>query len=204
MSTTPIDANTFNFLNFDEAGQEKACVVLQEHSDIAQISIQGNANDPLFVSTLGHILKLKCPVIPNRVSESSEFALLAVAPHDWLLIAQPGQEHRLLFQLRDGLGDQECSISDLTGGQTVISIGGKHAADVLAKGTALDFGPDFFSPFRCALSQMADMSVLIRRGSLDNQFDIMVRRSGAGYLWMWLQEAAKEFAPLMLARELNF
>ena len=67
------------------------------------------------------------------------------------------------------------------------------AAALLAKGCTLDFHPRVFSAGQCAQSGLAKTSVLIAMVDDRPTFDVIVRRSFAEYLALWLQHSGAEF-----------
>jgi len=86
-------------------------------------------------------------------------------------------------------------VNDLSGGQTVIHIAGRHALDVLAKGTPLDV--ERLAAGACAQTHLAKANVCMRpRVDADSAltaYELIVRRSFADYLWRWLEDAASEY-----------
>ena len=72
-------------------------------------------------------------------------------------------------------------------------INGPRVRDVLAKGCTLDFHPAEFEVGACAQSGLAKANILI--GLIDEKpvFEIVVRRSFAEYLVLWLEHAATEY-----------
>jgi sarcosine oxidase subunit gamma len=68
---------------------------------------------------------------------------------------------------------------------------------VLAKGCPLDLHPRAFPPGACAQSLLAKVAVLIHLQDDDRargpSFDVYVARSFAHYLWMWLEDAGREY-----------
>ena len=100
--------------------------------------------------------------------------------------------------MESALGDIHSSVTDQTGGQTIIRISGPSARDLLAKGCTLDLHPTVFGPGRCAQTMVAKAMATIVYIDDAPTFDLMVRRSFAEYLRVWLQDAALEYG---LARQ---
>jgi sarcosine oxidase subunit gamma len=50
-----------------------------------------------------------------------------------------------------------------------------------------------FGVDRCAQSHLAKAPILIRQVDESPSFEIVVRRSFADYLWVWLEDAASEY-----------
>ena len=86
------------------------------------------------------------------------------------------------------------AVTDITGGQTVISVTGPAARDVLAKGCPLDLHPTVFKPTHCAQTLLAKANVVIRCIDDDSpSFELIVRRSFAEYAAGWLEDAGVEY-----------
>ena len=87
------------------------------------------------------------------------------------------------------------SLVDLSGGQTVIRIGGPAWRDVLGSACTLDLHPRAFEASRCAQTVLAHINVLLIHVDDDERgeaLDIVVRRSFSDHLLHWLIDAAKE------------
>ena len=67
-----------------------------------------------------------------------------------------------------------------------------RAVDVLREGCSLDFHPRVFRPGLCAQTTVAKAGVLIYYVDQEPTIDLIVRRSFAEYLALWLQDAALE------------
>jgi sarcosine oxidase subunit gamma len=84
------------------------------------------------------------------------------------------------------------AIVNVSGGQTIVHLTGKHALDVLMKSTCYDVHELNFHTGKVITSTLAQAQVIIRRLDSD-QFELVIRRSFADYIWMWLRDAAAEF-----------
>ena len=116
-----------------------------------------------------------------------------LGPNEWLVVCRISDGPDLMAGLRESLSGQHASVTDVTGGQIAMQLSGTGVRDVLAKGCTLDFHPDIFTVGNCAQSGLAKANVLI--GLVDDQptFEIVVRRSFAEYLALWLRHAAGEY-----------
>ena len=85
------------------------------------------------------------------------------------------------------------SVTDVTGGQTVITLRGPSARDVLAKGCPLDLHPLVFQPGDCAQTLLGKANVIIRCVDDSPSYELIVRRSFADYAALWLHDAALEY-----------
>lgn len=126
------------------------------------------------------------------MAEGRELSALWLGPDEWLLLTQQDQEAGIIHTLREALGGLFAAVTDISSGQTVINIRGEDARDVLAKGCSLDLHRRVFGPGRCAQTHIAKAAVLISLRDESPSFDLIVRRSFAEYLGLWLRDAAQE------------
>ena len=83
-----------------------------------------------------------------------------------------------------------------TGDQATIGKGlvikGERAADLLAKGSALDLHPKYFPVGACGAAGYARLRTILWKTSA-MEFELLVGRSYARSLWEWLIDAAAEY-----------
>ena len=84
------------------------------------------------------------------------------------------------------------SIVDVSGGQTVLSLSGQGAREVLMKGAAVDVHDSAFPVGKVVGTAIAKSSGMIVRTG-DDSYELLIRRSFANYLWDWLSDACQEF-----------
>jgi sarcosine oxidase subunit gamma len=116
-----------------------------------------------------------------------------LGPDEWLIVTSINGTRELVTELREALSGQHASVAELSGGQIAMRINGPRVRDVLAKGCTLDLHPAEFAVGACAQSGLAKANVLIGRFDEESGFEIVVRRSFAEYLALWLEHAAAEF-----------
>jgi sarcosine oxidase subunit gamma len=174
-------------------GDSSAAVTLTERALLGKVGLRGDASDPAFVQTIASVLGASPPISPNTVTRGSEATLLWLGPDEWLAVTSPGKEADAIARLDGAFAGRHASAIDVSDARTTIRLAGPRAADVLAKGCPLDLHPHVFAPGTCAQSSIAKASVLIHRLDEPPAFDIYVAASFAEYLWVWLQDAAREF-----------
>ena len=172
---------------------EKAGVHLRERPFLGHLNLRGDPTDQDFLRAAAAALGGSLPLEPNTVKESGELTVMWLGPDEWLLVTPPGREAETAEALHDSLGEIVASVTDVSGGQTVINISGGHARDALAKGCTLDLHPRVFGPGRCAQSLIAKAAVVIRQVDDSPSFDVIVRRSFADYLALWIEDATQEY-----------
>ena len=86
------------------------------------------------------------------------------------------------------------AVIDISDSRTIIALSGKRARDLLAKGSGLDLHPRQFAPGQCAQSFLAKVKVALLQLDDTPSYHIVVERSVAEYLFLWLADAAREFS----------
>ena len=115
-----------------------------------------------------------------------------MGPGQWLAVSETlGNETlaRDLAQRLKGLA----SISDQSGGRTVLRISGPRARDVLAKGLPIDLDPRAFPLGSAATSTISLMGVQLWQTGDPQSYDIAIFRSVSQSFWRWLTASAAEF-----------
>ena len=183
----------FNAAEPSVSQSDRIGVQLSERPFLGHLNLRGNPADLAFLQGVERVLGFGLPLKPNTVAESRELAALWLGPDEWLLLTPPDREGAIAQALRDSLGTVFLAIVDISSGQTVINIRGNLAREVLAKGCSLDLHPRHFYPGRCAQTHIAKATVLIRQQDDTPSFDLVVRRSFAEYLALWLKDSAQEY-----------
>ena len=175
----------------DDPGE--ASVLMCERAHLGKINLRGDPEPGEFRTAVEGVLGFGLPVEPNTVSAGGGLHLLWLGPDEWLLVAPPGEEAKLLQSLSAVIGEVHAAITDVTDSRAVIGLSGPNVRDVLAKGCSLDLHPRVFGPGRCAQSLLAKASILLHQTDEAPRFDIYVARSYADYLWRWLEDAGTEY-----------
>lgn len=113
-----------------------------------------------------------------------------LGPDEWLVLSKSAID---VARWRDRLEPAGGSLVDLSHGYVCLHVSGKPVREVLAKGCTLDLHPDIFRHGDCAQTGISRTAVLIARAAGENSFVLVVRRSFAEYLALWLRRAAAEF-----------
>ena len=167
---------------------------LGECQSLQLVNLRGYPDDQLFQQQVNEALGIRLPIRPNTVTQDGPLRVCWLGP-DWWLVMAPASDETLQERLGAALAHQHTSLSDLTGGQTLIEIGGRTARDVLASACTLDLHPTQLPVGCCAQTQLAHTVVLIVPTIQEPEqavVDIVVRRSFAEHLVRWLMDAAGE------------
>jgi sarcosine oxidase subunit gamma len=170
-----------------------AGVIVRERAFLGHLNLRGSAQDAIFVGTVSDVLGDGLPLVPNTVTDVRGLTMYWLGPDEWLLVTPDERKAAVESALRNALASVRSAVTDVSGGQTLLQLHGRHARDVLAKGCPIDLHPRAFSIGQCAQSHLAKAPILI--GQIETQpcFELIFRRSFADYLWTWLETAAAEY-----------
>jgi sarcosine oxidase subunit gamma len=170
---------------------------LGERQGLGKIDVRGDPHDRAFIAAVGRVLDLLLPSESCTSASKEQISALWLGPDEWLVTCPAGEVTRLQSSLREALADIHAAITDVTDGRVALRVAGPSAREVLAKGTPLDLHPRAFPPGSCAQSLLTKAAVLIHLLEDDPErgpsFDVYVARSLAQYLWMWLEDAGREY-----------
>jgi sarcosine oxidase subunit gamma len=113
------------------------------------------------------------PMTPNRVAGDA----LWLSPDEWLVLGGCEEDYPNAWAAVDVSANRVC-----------LELSGKGAADVLARGCALDLHPTVFPPGTCAQTLFARTQVILYRSD-EHVFRLLVRPSYADYLREWFTDA---------------
>ena len=167
---------------------ERSTVTVEVLPGQDAINLRGDPADEKFVSAANKVLRQELPLQANTVSAGIS-KIYWLGPDEWLVVTPAGERPTLPTLLEDALSGMHASLNVVTGGQVAIKLHGDNAVDVLAQGCTLDLHPQVFQTGQCAQTGLAKASILISKGDDAPVFDIIVRRSFAEYLALWLQHA---------------
>lgn len=183
-------------LEHSTALPDSAGVKLSQQVLPGLINLRGQPDAEAFVPSVAEILGGDPPLTPNTTALYGDVTLCWLRPDEWLVMIPDADNVAMLLAALQQI-DGYTAVTDVSGGYAVISLSGSQARQVLAKGCTLDLHPRQFTTGRCAQSLLAKADVLlIAKG--EDEFEIVVRRSFADYLWQWLVDAADEYGLAVL------
>ena len=171
---------------------DKSSVVIEINPHLDYINLRGDPTDKKFLSKASEILRQDLPLATNTTSAGLSM-IYWLGPDEWLIVTPAEVRPTLPTLLDDALHGMHVSMNVLTGGQVAMRISGEHAAALLAKGCTLDLHPKTFSAGQCAQTGLAKAGILLSKVDDIPTFDVIVRRSFAEYLAVWLEHAGTEF-----------
>ena len=163
-----------------------------ERALLGYVNLRGDHTNPLFAASIRSVLGFNVPAVPNTFASQEVYTAVWLGPNEWLIITQSKEESALIERLRRSLTGIHSSVTDVSGGQTVLRLSGPHVRDVLAKGCTLDLHSRSFGPGQCAQTNIAHAAVTLLQIDDSPTYEVVVRRSFAGYLALWIEDAATE------------
>lgn len=169
-----------------------AGVIARILPELGHINLRGNPMYAGFVAAASNTLGQELPVSANTMTIGSH-RVFWLGADEWLIVTSIVDTLSLVVRLRESFSGHHASVTDVSGGQITLRLAGPSVRHVLAKGCTLDFHQDKFNVGVCARSGLAKANVLI--GLVDDQpvYEIVVRRSLAEYLVLWIRHAASEY-----------
>ncbi|MFT4994555.1 MAG: sarcosine oxidase subunit gamma [Paraglaciecola sp.] len=166
-------------------------VILREAKLLGHVNLRGNANNPDFLNGVKSVLDLDLPLSPCTSTQNANTTIMWLSPDEWLIIVDGGAEAAVEDKLRQSLSGH-FAVSDISGAQTMLEISGKDCLALLQKSIGYDLHLDSFPINKVIGTALAKSSAHIRRTGEFN-FQLIIRRSFADYIWLWLQHSSKEY-----------
>ncbi|EIK52280.1 sarcosine oxidase subunit gamma [Stutzerimonas stutzeri TS44] len=172
-------------------GHPNAGIRLREKKLRGHLTLRGDARNPAFVRGVKAATGMELPVALTLVADG-ETSLQWMGPDEWLLIVPQGEEFATEQRLREALVGQHIQVVNVSGGQTLLELSGEQVRDVLMKSTSYDVHPSSFPVGKAVGTNFAKTQLVIRH-TAEDVWELLVRRSFADYIWLWLQDACAEY-----------
>lgn len=156
------------------------------------INLRGNPDDAAFGAAASAALGLALPVQACTSTANAVCRVVWAGPDDWFVIAPKGQADVIASRLRKALAGVHHAVTDVSCGYTVLQLDGPMARDVLAQGCPLDLHPRAFQPGASAGSHFFKASIWLWQTDASPSFELLVRRSFMGYVWLMLERCTQE------------
>ena len=128
----------------------------------------------------------------SRAVHGPSVSFIGYGPGQWLAVSEASAGEALARELGERLRGL-ASISDQSGGRTVLRVSGPRARAVLAKGLPIDLHPRAFETGSAATSTISLMGVQIWQVDDAPTYDLAIFRSVSASFWHWLTASAGEF-----------
>ena len=156
-------------------------------SSKAIINVRGNAHDPAFVQAVQSALGVALPVEACSTLGTNLLRIVWAGPDDWFVIAQAGQENKLMQQLQQALSGQHCAVTDVSSGYFLITLEGPQARDLLSQGCPMDFHARVFQPGRAVGTHFFKVGVYLWQRDEKPAYEMLVRRSFVDHFWQLIE-----------------
>ena len=137
------------------------------------------------------------PLLRSAVAGGVE--VLGVGPDEWLLLAPPERAEALAQELRAALAGLHHAVVVISDRMTGLVVGGARARDVLSAGCAIDLHPAEFPAGATTRTLLGKATIVLRRPQDADSYEIWVNGSFAPYVWLFLENAAREFGVVIPA-----
>ncbi|GGX57105.1 sarcosine oxidase subunit gamma [Saccharospirillum salsuginis] len=165
-------------------------VFLWEDALKTHLVLRGDANNADFRQGIEAATGLDLPEALQS-TQSDDWALGWIAPDEWLLTGPGDQAFAMETTLRKHLSGHYAVIN-VSGGQTLVRLAGPEARSVLMKSCPYDVHDRNFPIGKIVNTVLAKSQATIRRLG-ENDWELVVRRSFADYIWRWLMDASGEY-----------
>jgi methylglutamate dehydrogenase subunit D len=128
----------------------------------------------------------------SRVAQGPDVSFVGYGRGQWLAVSETLKGDELARDLSSRLKGL-ASISDQSGGRTVLTVSGPRARDVLAKGLPIDLDPRAFPLGSAVTSAIALMGVQLWQSNDTRSYDVAIFRSVSESFWRWLTASAAEY-----------
>ena len=166
---------------------------IEEKPFLGYINLRGRADNTAFLAAALKVLGCEPPTTANTVVESGEYRIYWLGPDEWLIVTPAGREGELKAALLKALDGVFSAVVDNSSGLTMLQVTGTYAAALLATDCPLDLHPRAFKPGQCAQTRLARAGMMVSPLAHEDGFEVIIRRSFADYLLLWLQDAAIAF-----------
>lgn len=175
------------------ATPEGAGVCLRERALLGHLILRGHFADDTFRAGAEAAVGVPLPLIMGRLSRDAALGVSVqwMSPDEWLVVVPPGEEYAVELRLRQALRGHY-AVMQVSGAQTLLELSGPRAREVLMKSAGYDFHPRNFPVGKAISTTFAKSTAVIRRVG-ETQWELIMRRSFADYLYQWLLDASEEY-----------
>lgn len=178
-------------------GPQQGGIYLRENKLQGHLTLRCNPANTKQLAAVERVLGLALPLQPLTSVENGGYSIRWMSPDEWLIIV-PGQEtFAVETKFRDEMGDHY-SLVNSSGGSTILEVSGVNVVEMLKKCTPIDLHSSEYPIGKVVSTLFAKSSAIIRRTG-EQSFELVIRRSFADYIWLWLQDASSEYGLVIKA-----
>ena len=156
------------------------------------IELRGTPEEE-FLSAVRQLTDVTPPKGSPQTALRNGLTCFWMGPDRWWLISEGAPLLPSANELRQSLAAFEASAVEIGEAFTGFAVSGPNARDVLAKGCTIDLHPRAFHTGAVVQTNLGKAQVALFQIDED-AYRIYIRRSFAEYLWLWLEDAAAEYA----------
>jgi sarcosine oxidase subunit gamma len=175
-----------------EGNRSETALVAQWRDGLAILNLRGQPDDRAFLQAAQAALGAALPTEPCRTSQAGALRIVWAGPDDWFVIGSGGHAESLAARLRGATAGLHAAVTDVGSGYRVLRLMGPPVREVLAQGCPLDLHPRAFGMGACAGTHFFKASVWLWQAGDAPGFELLVRRSFAGYVGLMLERATME------------
>ena len=170
-------------------------LAIKERPFLGYVNVRGSSSNAIFSAATKKVLGVALPIQANTFIENNGDTILWLGPNEWLIVTPQENTVALVSKLEQALGSTFSAVNDVSGGSTMIEISGEKAQALLLKGCPIDLHHSVFSSGQCAQTVIAKTNMTLWSSEADRKliYTLIVRRSFADYLGLWLLDAAREY-----------
>lgn len=172
-------------------GPQQGGVHLREHALLGHLVLRCNPENPEHLAGAERVLGVALPLQPMSSVTAGNVSVLWTSPDEWVIMVPGLEAFDYETKFRAEMAGHY-SLVNVSGGQTLVEVSGANVVDMLKKSTPLDFDLSVFPVGKVAGTVFAKAGAVVRRTGED-RFELIIRRSFADYLWLWLQDASREY-----------
>ena len=166
---------------------------IKEVPFLGYLNLRGRSSNTAFLAAVLKALGCEPPLEANTMVESGDNRIYWLGPDEWLVITPTDQQGKVQADLTKALDGAFSSVVDNSSGLTLVEVSGKNAGALLATDCPFDLHPSVFKAGQCAQTRLAKASMTIAPLRKGEGFEVIMRRSFADYLLLWIQDAAVAF-----------
>ena len=157
------------------------------------INLRAPASAAAVDQAMHKLLGCARPTQPNTLATGQAGRILWLGPDEWLIELAHGSEVSE-SAIQSALMDTGATLCEVGAGLARVRIEGTQARWLLGAGSPLPSDSAAMAPGGCAQTRLAHASIIVVAESTD-ALTVLVRRSMAGYLWHWFEQAVARLEP---------
>lgn len=177
--------------NLAQVGSKEGGIVLRERKLLGHLTLRCDAANKKQLAAVKKVLGVALPTQPLTSAEQDDCVVRWISPDEWLITVAGEQAFDIESKLRETMPGH-FSIVNGSGGMTILDVSGAPVVDLLKKCIVVDLHDKSFPIGKVVSTVFAKTGAIVRRKG-GQEFELIIRRSFADYIWLWLQDASREF-----------